>query len=73
MITVKTEQYEFVHGHKPKGNGRWLLEIEYTGRNWETQKETIARNMPYSSAVASARKYARQELKTEIATITVLS
>lgn len=73
MITVQTDQYEFAHGRKPRGDGCWMLEIEYTGQEWSTGKETITRNMPYRSAIAHARKYIRRELKTEIATITVLS
>lgn len=73
MITVQTNQYEFAHGHKPKGDGLWMFEVEYTGQEWQKGQETVKRSMPYRSAVASVKKYIRQELKTEIATITVLS
>lgn len=73
MIKVDTNQYQFAHGRKPKGDGLWILEIEYPGREWKQEKQTVSRNMPYTSAIASAKKYIREELNTHVATITVLS
>mgnify|MGYP001343354533 CR=1 FL=1 len=52
-IRVETADYEFAHGHKPRGSGLWAF---YIGKN---QYATMFHSCTYTDAVYSAKRVAR--------------
>jgi len=56
-IEIKTSQYEFSHGKKPRGPGAWAFEIEGT---------IFWFNDTYRGACESARMKAREKKATQI-------
>jgi len=60
-MTVNTSQYEFAHGHKPRGQGFWAFEMTFTDGHGRFSTETVFAN----GTPAQARKQAWQQLKAE--------
>ena len=58
MITIKTTQYQFSHGKKPRGFGVWAFGIQ--GETYFTTP------MKYSAAMQDACKMATLKKATEI-------
>lgn len=61
-IEFNTREYEFSHGHKPRGRGGWAFSFK---RNPE-MSEIFWINGTYSEAKAVARKKAVAESQSEI-------
>lgn len=60
-IEVITRQYEFAHGHAPRGNGLWAFEIRAGERS---QRETVYHNGTYTEAKRRALIDARALCRT---------
>lgn len=51
-MEVYTNEYEFAHGHKPRGRGHWMFKIGV--------EEVQFSNMLYSEAKKEAKKIAKE-------------
>ncbi len=57
-IEFSTRQFEFSHGHRPRGEGMWIFDVRRPGRpvdgQWpgRVQVETGARSVPLQVAAA---------------------
>jgi hypothetical protein len=61
MIT-NTSQYEFSHGHKPKGRGLWMFEMLFTDGNGSYSTETVQADGTLSEAKRAAWSRIRSEV-----------
>jgi len=63
-MIVRTEQYEFAHGKKPRGYGAWAFMINGQLKSFVGV---------YGEALKMAKLFARERLKDRNAVITVQS
>ena len=53
-MTTNTSEYEFSHGHKPRGQGTWAFEMTFTDDNGSFCTETRFANGTMAAARADA-------------------
>ena len=61
MARTNTEQFEFTHGHKPRGWGQWYLDLHFTDGNGRFSSQTVAA----TGTLTEARQLAWKQLKAE--------
>ena len=61
-MKTNTTEYEFSHGKKPKGNGRWFLELIGTDGNgrYTTYEAQV------NGSLGEAKKQAVKQFKAEV-------
>jgi hypothetical protein len=62
MARTNTEQFEFTHGHKPRGWGQWGLELHFTDGNGRFSSETVFA----TGTLTEARKSAWSRIRREV-------
>lgn len=58
QITVKTSQFEFAHGKKPRGQGGWFFNFPHV--NQGSENATFFVNGTYGDAVKKAKARAAE-------------
>ena len=59
-MRMNTAEYEFSHGHKPRGNGYWGFELTFTDGNGRYSTETAWAHGTPSQARAAAWQQVRR-------------
>ena len=62
MARTNTEQFQFAHGHKPRGYGLWSFDLHFTDGNGRYSSETVAA----TGTLAEARQLARKQVKATV-------
>jgi hypothetical protein len=59
-IEIETHQFEFAHGHRPRGRGYWIFDITTSGgiQRYNAMDAAGRQNMLWSEAKALAQKVA---------------
>ena len=57
MMYVNTNQYEFSHGHRPRGRGYWAFFVGHPNKGLLYWSEG---EMLYSAAATDAKRFAKQ-------------
>jgi hypothetical protein len=63
-------EYEFTHGHRPRGNGHWAFDVAWHD-NGASCFERFWRTGTYAEAKAAAMQYARREAPSRATEATV--
>jgi len=59
---TNTEQFEFTHGHKPRGCGLWYFDLPFTDGGGRYSSETVAA----TGTLAEARQLAWKQVKATV-------
>jgi hypothetical protein len=54
-------EYEFTHGHRPRGNGHWAFDVAWHDNGAASDYDRFWRTGNYAEAKAAAMHYARSE------------
>ncbi len=62
MARTNTEQFQFAHGHKPRGWGLWYFDLHFTDGNGRYSSQTVSA----TGTLAEARQRAWKDVKATV-------